>query len=302
MFHQQNNKGGKTMKKIAVIGIAVLSLLVGFRYASTQETMATARPLRCLYTVSPLAEHFSYPGGGGGAQVIITQGENCGWAAVSHADWITLTPNTGTGNGNVSYTVLPNLSQKARHGTLKIAKKTVKITQDGDPTTLVLFNLPTALDGACLNEPYTYDVQPFASGGLGAPYHFQLDTMGGFPPMGLILAPNGVISGSPTVPGKKTFSVCAVDVGGHYKCDKTSITVSSTPCCSGGPYETCYPEQIVCPGDPPHGCTINSCANYVGGHAHGWYEVNGLYFCCDLDQDPSCYQAANNAYQECCGQ
>jgi hypothetical protein len=302
MFYQQNKKGGKTMKKTAVIAIAVLFLLVGFRYASAQEPMATARPLKCLYTVSPLAEHFSYHGGGGGIQVIITQGENCAWTAVSHSAWITLSSVGGTGNGNVSYTVLPNPSKKARHGTLKIAKKTVKITQEGDPTTVILFNLPTALDGACLNESYAYDVQPFASGGLGAPYYFQLDTMGGFPPMGLILAPNGVISGIPTVSGKKTFSVCAVDVGGHQKCDKTSITVSSTPCCSGGPYEMCYQTQIVCPGDPPHGCVVNDCANYAGTNAHAWYVVNGIYFCCDLDDDLSCYQAANNAYQECCGQ
>jgi len=278
------------MKKIAVIAIAVLFLLIGFKYASTQETMATARPLKCLYTVSPLAENFSYPGGGGSAQVIITQGENCGWAAVSHADWITLTPNTGTGNGNVSYTVLPNPSQKARHGTLKIAKKTVKITQDGDPTTVVLFDIPAKLPDACLYKSYTYDVQPFASGGLGAPYHFQLDTMGGFPPLGLILAPNGVISGAATHSGTARFSICAVDVGGHFKCDKTSITVSSGPCCSGGSMEVCEDAPLC------NGVTVEACANYTASGVHAYYKVGDDYFCCSDKVDqygaPDCTEAA----------
>jgi hypothetical protein len=36
MFHQQNKKGEKTMKKILVIAIAVLFSLVGFKYASAK--------------------------------------------------------------------------------------------------------------------------------------------------------------------------------------------------------------------------------------------------------------------------
>jgi hypothetical protein len=48
MFLQQNKKGGKTMKKIAVIAIAVLFLLVGFRYASAQQYPNMAGPLNRL--------------------------------------------------------------------------------------------------------------------------------------------------------------------------------------------------------------------------------------------------------------
>jgi hypothetical protein len=62
-------------------------------------------------------------------------------------------------------------------------------------------------------------------GGVG-PYHFQLDTFGGFPPIGLILAPNGALSGTPS--GRvtnHTFKVCAVDTTGTNRCPTVTISI-----------------------------------------------------------------------------
>jgi hypothetical protein len=43
--------------------------------------------------------------------------------------------------------------------------------------------------------------------------------------MGLTLYPNGLLKGTPTVAGERTFTVCAVDLGGHQCCVQTSLTV-----------------------------------------------------------------------------
>jgi hypothetical protein len=62
------------------------------------------------------------------------------------------------------------------------------------------------------------------TGGSG-PYRFQLDSGSGFPPLGLTLHPNGLLKGTPTVAGERTFTVCAVDLGGHQCCVQVAITV-----------------------------------------------------------------------------
>lgn len=47
-------------------------------------------------------------------------------------------------------------------------------------------------------------------------YHFQLGTFSGFPPIGVILAPDGTLSGTPKVAGPARFAVCAVDESGSF--------------------------------------------------------------------------------------
>lgn len=49
-------------------------------------------------------------------------------------------------------------------------------------------------------------------------YTFYLESGKGFPPMGMILGPDGILRGTPTATGKNTFVVCVKDVGGNSKC------------------------------------------------------------------------------------
>ena len=58
----------------------------------------------------------------------------------------------------------------------------------------------------------------------GGPYTFDLDTMGGFPPMGLILGPDGVLRGTPTGKDSK-FRACVKDAGGNTACKVINIDV-----------------------------------------------------------------------------
>ena len=57
------------------------------------------------------------------------------------------------------------------------------------------------------------------------PYHFTLDSGAGFPPLGLTLGLNGLLTGTPTAIGTNAFTVCAVDLGGKQACANVSLTV-----------------------------------------------------------------------------
>ena len=105
----------------------------------------------------------------------------------------------------------------------------------------VAFDPPGVLPDAEVGAFYQYNFLPFASGG-NPPYHFQLDTFGGFPPIGLILSPDGILSGTPSIARTTTFRVCAVDLSGNNECPQVTITVE--------PEDTAPP-----PPPPPAGST-----------------------------------------------
>jgi hypothetical protein len=69
--------------------------------------------------------------------------------------------------------------------------------------------------------------------GGNPPYHFQLEPMGGFPPMGMWIDMNGVLRGKPRNNKLANFSVCAVDMGGRSDCQRISIQPKAPP--KGGP-------------------------------------------------------------------
>ncbi len=88
----------------------------------------------------------------------------------------------------------------------------------------------STLPEAIVGEAYSSSVVEGISGGT-APYHYQTDTLAtGTPPHGMILNPNGNLTGTPTVPGQYDFSVCATDSAGESApCEATSITVVAAP-------------------------------------------------------------------------
>ncbi len=69
--------------------------------------------------------------------------------------------------------------------------------------------------------------------GGNPPYHFQLDTMGGFPPIGMHLGMNGLLYGTPTAKpplgGWPPFAVCAVDMTGENDCPKVQVESPPVP-------------------------------------------------------------------------
>ncbi len=63
------------------------------------------------------------------------------------------------------------------------------------------------------------------SGG-NPPYHFELGPGVGFPPMGISLNLNGLLTGTPSTTGTSHFQVCAVDLSQNRVCRDVDMVVS----------------------------------------------------------------------------
>lgn len=81
-----------------------------------------------------------------------------------------------------------------------------------------------------VGEPFSYDFAPWVTGGT-PPYYFILGTFGGFPPMGIVLQPNGMLTGTPSIARAipAQFMVCAVDLAGNSTRDCASIAMRVDP-------------------------------------------------------------------------
>ena len=63
---------------------------------------------------------------------------------------------------------------------------------------------------------------PNVTGG-NPPYHFVLDPLGGFPPIGITLDANGVLRGTPSGTLAASFKVCAVDMSANQFCQRITL-------------------------------------------------------------------------------
>ena len=73
----------------------------------------------------------SVPAGGiQGATVGVSAPPGCGWTMASHDSWITVTSGqSGTGNGQVVFSVASNTAATPRTGTITIPGRTFTVTQ-----------------------------------------------------------------------------------------------------------------------------------------------------------------------------
>jgi hypothetical protein len=94
----------------------------------------------------------------------------------------------------------------------------------------ISFAAVSPLPQATVGTPYQTHVAQSTGGGV-SPYHYQSGPLDdGTPPLGMILNPNGEVTGTATVPGVYDFSVCAVDATGEIStCEPTSLTVVAAP-------------------------------------------------------------------------
>ena len=92
-----------------------------------QTLTVTQAGASCKYGVSPTSA--SVEAGGDSGTLTVTTGSGCGWDAASSAGWITVAPASGTGSGNLVYTVAPNASTSSRSGTITVGGQTFTVTQ-----------------------------------------------------------------------------------------------------------------------------------------------------------------------------
>lgn len=114
----------------------------------------------CLESLEPSVVTVGSGGGSGSVRIVPAEAA-CGWDVTSQATWVSVTsPQSGTGDGSVTFTVSPNVDQVSRTGFVMIGAKALSISQAGLSSsggcTYAVF--PTVLDVGFGNENATVAV------------------------------------------------------------------------------------------------------------------------------------------------
>ncbi len=100
-----------------------------YDYSDSTFTIS-AKSIPCSYSISSTSKSFSSSSGSG--SVSVTTQSGCSWIASESLSWVSISSGeSGSGNGTVKYSVSANTSTSSRTGTITIAGKNHKITQDG---------------------------------------------------------------------------------------------------------------------------------------------------------------------------
>lgn len=199
-------------------------------------------PTACVISVPA---SLSVLAAGGPSAITVTTTSGCAWTATTGAAFLTITSgSSGTGAGTVTFTVAANTGA-ARAGVLTIGGQAVTVNQAaGNTGPAPLAFAPANPANGIVGVPYNA-VLAGATGGV-LPIHYQLDTAGGFPPIGLTLGPDGTLSGTPSIAGGATFGVCAVDATGLAVCARLTVTITEDPALGNWAGTTTL--QSGCPG------------------------------------------------------
>ena len=233
------SKTGYVFSPVSLAETITSASLTDANFAATASTAAT-------YTISGTVT------GSVAAGVIITlNGTNVGSAITD------LSGNyTFTGLVSGTYTVSASLEGNSFSNPLIVSLDNAdSVSNDFTSTATpaggnLAFIQVSPMPEATVGMAYSSSVVTGISGGT-APYRFQTDTLAtGTPPHGMILNPNGNLTGTPNVPGQYDFSVCATDSAGESApCEATSITVVAAPTAQPTPAPTvtlaASPSKIV---------------------------------------------------------
>jgi len=111
----------------------------------------------CTFVISPTTVSVSASGGGG--IINVTTDDGCPWTASSQAEWLTVAPASGSGNGIAGFTVQTN-SGPPRTGQLIIAGLTFVVSQAGAECDYVLSPASQAFSDAGGGGAFTVATDP----------------------------------------------------------------------------------------------------------------------------------------------
>ena len=95
----------------------------------------------CVFELSTTEQ--TVPAAGGTGRITVTTAAGCAWSAQADTAWVTLPGgSTGTGTGNVTFTIASNSGTTTRAASIVVAGQTVKITQQANAATPPLPVLP----------------------------------------------------------------------------------------------------------------------------------------------------------------
>lgn len=90
------------------------------------RTVTISQASGCTFGITPQVQ--DVPGTGGTGTVSVATAAGCGWTATSHVSWMTVSPSSAAGPGQVQFTAAPNPGPR-RTGTLTIAGRTFTVDQ-----------------------------------------------------------------------------------------------------------------------------------------------------------------------------
>ena len=156
----------------------------------------------------------------------LTSGSLPGW--LSLATNCTLSGTAPVLPGGTTRTVSAPFTVTASDSAPSAASQavTLSVTVVQAPPTLTLVSpMPQGTVGV----PYQQPSVASTSGG-SPPYHYVTGSFAnGAPPLGLVVAPSGLVTGTPAAAGTYGFDVCAVDLVGSTTCSATSIAIVALP-------------------------------------------------------------------------
>jgi hypothetical protein len=107
-------------------GPSARSAIIRIAGRSHRVNQAAAAPA-CTYSLDPTSQTVSATGGEGRFRVVTQNG--CAWSASDNASWTTMTRGSGTGTGEVVFTVQSNSAQQTRVTTITAAGQSHALTQ-----------------------------------------------------------------------------------------------------------------------------------------------------------------------------
>jgi len=110
----------------------------------------------CTFVISPESAEVSASGGGG--IIHITTDDGCPWTASSQAEWLTVAPASGSGDGVAGFTAAANPGP-SRSGQLTIAGITFVVTQAGSNCTYSLSPTSQIFSSAGGNGVFTVQTE-----------------------------------------------------------------------------------------------------------------------------------------------
>lgn len=134
------------------------TVVVAGRAFTLTQASATAPP--CGFAIAPASASVGAAGGGG--TIAVTAGPACGWTGVSNDSWITVTGDTGSGTGVVTYTAAANTGV-ARTGTVSVAGQTFTVSQAAAATPCTYAVAPQSVSIAAAGDARSVAVTTTAS-------------------------------------------------------------------------------------------------------------------------------------------
>jgi hypothetical protein len=103
------------------------AIAAGSGCGSSSSVTAGPSPLKCAVTLSAVD---AVAGSGGAAKLAVTTQPECAWTAASQVAWITgLSPGSGQGSGDITFTVTANPAPSFRTGEVVVNTERARVEQ-----------------------------------------------------------------------------------------------------------------------------------------------------------------------------